>query len=64
MKKQTYCHLLRFERDLANKKRSREDAKVLTVRHNREKEELEKNMTLKREQTKEGLTRKMLEHER
>jgi len=49
---------------LATKKRSREDAKVLTVRHNREKEELEKNMTLKRDQTKEGLKRKMLEHER
>jgi len=54
----------RFERDLAIKKRNKEEAKLLTVKHNREKDELEKNMTIKRNKTKEGLTRKMLEHER
>ena len=54
----------RFERDLAIKKRNKEEAKLLTVKHNREKDELEKNMTIKRNKSKEGLTRKMLEHER
>lgn len=54
----------KFERDVAFKKRSREDTKVLTVRHQKEREELEKNMTIKRDIKKESLTRKMLEHER
>ncbi|KAK8738384.1 hypothetical protein OTU49_003839 [Cherax quadricarinatus] len=53
-----------FERDLATKKRSREESKVLTVRHQKERDELEKNMTMKRDMKKENLTRKMLEHER
>lgn len=56
--------VLRFERDLATKKRTREESKVLTVRHQKEREELEKNMTIKRDMKKENLTRKMLEHER
>lgn len=53
-----------FERDLAMKKRSREESKVLTVRHQKDRDELEKHMTIKREAKKENLTRKMLEHER
>ncbi|ROT79708.1 hypothetical protein C7M84_001572 [Penaeus vannamei] len=46
------------------KKRSREESKVLTVRHQKDRDELEKHMTIKREAKKENLTRKMLEHER
>ncbi|XP_076062856.1 peptidase hillarin [Oratosquilla oratoria] len=54
----------KFERDMALKKRSKEDAKVLTVKHQKEKDELEKNMTIKRDMKKESLTRKLLETER
>ena len=34
------------------------------MKHQKERDELEKNMTLKRDMKKENLTRKMLEHER
>lgn len=47
----------------AKKKRS-EDTKVLTLRLQQERDDLEKNMTLRRERKKESLTRKLLEHER
>ena len=37
---------------------------MLTLKHNREKEEFEKNMTMKREKKKEHISRKLLEQER
>ncbi|KAB7505921.1 hypothetical protein Anas_01128 [Armadillidium nasatum] len=54
----------KFERDMAIKRRNKEEAKVLTVKHQKERDELEKNMTIRRDQKKESLTRKLLEHER
>ena len=54
----------RFERDMMLKKRNKEEAKVLTVKHQKEKDELEKNMTIRRDQKKDSLTKKLLEHER
>nr|CAI5848459.1 unnamed protein product [Callosobruchus analis] len=45
-------------------KKKRDDQNILTLRHQQEKENLEKNMTLRRDKKKESLTRKMLEHER
>jgi len=38
--------------------------RVRTQQFQQEKEDLEKNMTLRRDKKKESLTRKMLEHER
>lgn len=38
--------------------------KIRTQQFQQEKEDLEKNMTLKRDKKKESITRKMLEHER
>jgi hypothetical protein len=38
--------------------------KLLTIKHNKEKEEVKKNMTLKREKRKENVTRKLLEQVR
>jgi hypothetical protein len=35
--------------------------KLLTIKHHKEKEEVKKNMTLKREKRKENVTRKLLE---
>lgn len=37
---------------------------MLTLRLQREKEDLEKNLTVRRDKKKESLTRKLLEHER
>lgn len=45
-------------------KKKRDEQNVLTLRHQQEKDDLEKNMTLRRDKKKESLTRKMLEHER
>ena len=47
-------------------KKRRPDAEIgaLTLRHQQERADLEKNMTLRRDKKKESLTRKMLEHER
>lgn len=53
----------KFEREMG-KRKSKEDFKVLTLRHNKEKEEIEKNMTIKREKKKEHVTRRLLEQER
>lgn len=53
----------RFEREM-QLKRKRDEQNVLTLRHQQEREDLEKNMTLRRDKKKESLTRKMLEHER
>lgn len=54
----------KFEKELSTQRRTREDANVLTMRHEQQKEDLEKNMTLRKTKKKESLTRKMLEHER
>lgn len=54
---------LKFEKEYSNKK-SRDELNVLTLRHQQQKEDLEKNMTLRRTKKKESLTRKMLENER
>lgn len=54
----------RFEKELATSKRSREDQNILTLKHEQQKEDLEKNMTLRRSKKKESITRKILEHER
>lgn len=45
-------------------KRKRDEQNILTLKHQQEREDLEKNMTLRRDKKKESLTRKMLEHER
>ncbi|XP_013137303.1 PREDICTED: kyphoscoliosis peptidase [Papilio polytes] len=56
---------LRFQQEMQVKKR-RPDSEIgaLTLRHQQERLDLEKNMTLRRDKKKESLTRKMLEHER
>ena len=53
----------KFERELS-KRKSSEDVKVLTVKHNKEKEEAKKNLTIKREKKKDNISRKLLEQER
>ncbi|OQV22778.1 putative Kyphoscoliosis peptidase [Hypsibius exemplaris] len=56
----------KFEKELNHKKKkvSPEEQKVLTVRHLKEKEDLEKFMTLKRDKKKESVTRKLLDVQR
>jgi len=54
----------RFERELATKRKKPEDQKVLTLRLEKERLDLEKNLTVRRDKKKESLTRKLLEHER
>lgn len=54
----------KFEKELATSRRSRDEQNLLTLRHEQQKEDLEKNMTLRRTKKKESLSRKMLEHER
>lgn len=54
----------KFEKEMATSRRTRDDASMLTLRHEQQKDDLEKNMTLRRIKKKESLTRKMLEHER
>lgn len=46
------------------KRISNDEEKALTLRHQKEKEDLEKNMTVKLDRKKESLTRKLLEQER
>ena len=53
----------KFERELGKRKTS-EDVKVLTIKHNKEKEEAKKNLTIKREKKKDTVSRKLLEQER
>ena len=53
----------KFERELS-KRKSSEDVKVLTIKHNKEKEDAKKNLTIKREKKKDNVSRKLLEHER
>lgn len=54
----------KFEKELTTTRRSHDDHTVLTMRHEKQKEDLEKNMTLRKTKKKESLTRKMLENER
>ncbi|CAH2235340.1 jg5909 [Pararge aegeria aegeria] len=55
----------RFQQEMQVKKRRPEsELGALTLRHQQERLDLEKNMTLRRDKKKESLTRKMLEHER
>ncbi|KAL1448994.1 hypothetical protein WDU94_000240 [Cyamophila willieti] len=54
----------RFERELQTKRKRPEDQKVLTLKLQQEREDLEKNMTLRRDKKKDALTRQLLEHER
>lgn len=55
----------RFQQEMQVKKRRPEsELGALTLRHQQERADLEKNMTLRRDKKKESLTRKMLEHER
>lgn len=55
----------RFQQEMQVKKRRPEsEIGALTLRHQQERADLEKNMTLRRDKKKESLTRKMLEHER
>lgn len=49
---------------MSTTRRNRDDLNVLTLRHEKQKEDLEKNMTLRKTKKKESMTRKMLEHER
>ena len=46
------------------KRKNSEEVKVLTIKHNKEKDEVKKNLTIKREKKKESVTRKLLEQER
>ncbi|CAG9863840.1 unnamed protein product [Phyllotreta striolata] len=55
---------MKFEREMQMKRNKRDDQNILTLRHQQERDDLEKNMTLRRDKKKESLTRKMLEHER
>jgi len=50
--------------DIKKRKISPDEEKALTLRHQKEKEDLEKNMTIKLDRKKESLTRKLLEQER
>ncbi|CAG0888528.1 unnamed protein product [Darwinula stevensoni] len=54
----------RLEKEMAAKKRKPEEQRVLTLRHQNERDDLERNMTLKSSKKKESLTKKLLEHER
>merc|ERR1712141_478555 len=48
----------KFERELG-KRKSSEDVKVLTIKHNKEKEEAKKNLTMKREKKKKKKKKKI-----
>jgi len=54
----------KFERDLQLKSKNKDDQKVLTLKYVKEKDQFEKNMTLKREKKKESVSKKLLEQER
>lgn len=54
----------KYEKELAISRRNRDEHNILTLRHQQQKEDLEKNMTLRRSKKKESITKKMLEHER
>jgi len=46
------------------KRKRPDEQKVLTIKLQQERDNLEKNMTLRRDKKKESLTKKLLEHER
>ncbi len=54
----------KFEREMGKKRGNSEDVKLLTIKHNKEKDEVKKNLTIKREKKKELAQRKLLEQER
>ncbi|KAL9699042.1 hypothetical protein quinque_002483 [Culex quinquefasciatus] len=54
----------KFEKEMTTSRRTREDQSILTLKHEQQKEDLEKNMTIRKTKKKESLTRKLLEHER
>lgn len=54
----------KFEKEMTTSRRSRDDQSVLTMRHQQQKDDLEKNMTLRKTKKKESLSRKILENER
>lgn len=56
----------RFNYEMKTKKKriSNDEEKALTIRHQKERDDLEKNMTIKLDRKKESLTRKLLEQER
>lgn len=56
----------RFNYEMKAKKKriSNDEEKALTIRHQKERDDLEKNMTIKLDRKKESLTRKLLEQER
>jgi len=54
----------KFEREMGKKRGNSEDLRVLTIKHNKEKEDVKKNLTIKREKKKESVQRKLLEQER
>jgi hypothetical protein len=53
----------KYEKEFSSK-RSRDEINVLTLRHQQQKDDLEKNMTLRRTKKKESISRKILEVER
>ena len=54
----------KFEKEMGKKRGNSEDLKLLTIKHNKEKDEVKKNLTIKREKKKESVQRKLLEQER
>jgi len=54
----------KFEKEMGKKKNNGEDVKLLTIKHNKEKDEVKKNLTIKRDKKKELAQRKLLEQER
>ena len=54
----------KFEKEMGKKRGNNEDIKLLTIKHNKEKDEVKKNLTIKREKKKESVQRKLLEQER
>ena len=54
----------KFEKEMGKKGGNKEDLKLLTIKHNKEKDEVKKNLTIKREKKKESAQRKLLEQER
>jgi len=54
----------KFEKEMGKKTKNGEDVKLLTIKHNKEKDEVKKNLTIKRDKKKELAQRKLLEQER
>lgn len=54
----------KFEKEMGKKRGNSEDLKLLTIKHNKEKDDVKKNLTIKREKKKESVQRKLLEQER